>query len=163
MGNEMSKISRRALLGGTTAVAASMGFPRLNHDFLFNSAYAATADRPMVFLAAEALTGNWDPTTHTNLGQLIFESFVFGYLTRCPMRPENPDQLDFELATSVTSIDKFTLEFKLREGVKFHNGEPFTAEDVKATYEYGCMPDRPAQWYPGQVEVEVVDPLTVRI
>ena len=65
MGDEMSNISRRALLGGTTAVAASMGFPRLNHDFLFNSAYAATASRPMVFLAAEALTGNWDPTTHT--------------------------------------------------------------------------------------------------
>lgn len=159
----MSKISRRALLGASTAAAASMGFPRLNHDFLFNSAYAASADKPMVFLAAEALTGNWDPTTHTNLGQLILESFVFGYLTRCPMRPDNPDQLDFELATAVNSIDKFTLEFKLREGVKFHNGEPFTAEDVKATYEYGCMPDRPAQWYPGQVEVEVVDPLTVRM
>ena len=89
----------------------------------------------MVFLAAEALTGNWDPTTHTNLGQLILESFVFGYLTRCPMRPDNPDQLDFELATAVNSIDKFTLEFKLREGVTFHNCEPFTAEDVKATYE----------------------------
>ncbi len=116
-----------------------------------------------MFLGAEALTGNWDPTTHTNLGQLIVESFVFGYLTRCPMRPEQPEQLNFELATAVNPIDKYTLEFKLRDGVVFHDGKPFGAEDVKATFEYGCQPDRAAQWYPGQVEVEAVDNLTARI
>jgi peptide/nickel transport system substrate-binding protein len=158
----MSQISRRALIGGSS-LAVAAGFPRLNPDFLFSSAYAQTASKPMVFLAAEALTGNWDPTTHTNLGQLILESFVFGYLTRCPMRPDNPEQLDFELATAIKSIDKFTLEFKLRDGVTFHDGKPFGADDVKATYEYGSLPDRPAQWYPGQVEVEVVDRLTARI
>jgi peptide/nickel transport system substrate-binding protein len=158
----MSEISRRTLLGGA-ALAAAAGAPRLNPDFLFSSAYAQSATKPMSFLAAEALTGNWDPTTHTILGQLILESFVFGYLTRCPMKPDNPEQINWELATSAKQIDKFTLEFKLRDGVKFHDGKPFGAEDVKATYEYGCLPDRPAQWYPGQVEVEVVDPLTVRI
>ena len=159
----MSQITRRALFGTGVLAAAAAGIPRLNTDFLFNSAYAQTATRPMVFLAAEALTGNWDPTTHTNLGQLILESFVFGYLTRCPMRPEKPEQLDFELATAITPIDKYTLEFKLRDGITFHDGKPFGAEDVKATYEYGSLPDRPAQWYPGQVEVEVVDRLTARI
>ena len=142
--------------------AALTSTPMLNHNFLYNSAFAASG-KPLVFAAAEALTGNWDPTTHTNLGQLIFESYVFGYLTRCPMKPENPTQLNFELATEATEIDKFTLEFKLRDGVTFHNGKPFGAEDVKATYEYGSQLDRPAQWYPGQVDVEVVDRLTVRI
>ena len=142
--------------------AALTSAPMLNHNFLYNSAFAASG-KPLIFAAAEALTGNWDPTTHTNLGQLIFESYVFGYLTRCPMKPENPTQLNFELATEATEIDKFTLEFKLRDGVTFHNGKPFGAEDVKATYEYGSQPDRPAQWYPGQVDVEVVDRLTVRI
>ena len=52
------------------------------------------------------------------------------------MRPEDPTQLNFELATSAKEIDPYTLEFKLRDGVTFHDGKPFGAEDVKATYEY---------------------------
>jgi peptide/nickel transport system substrate-binding protein len=40
------------------------------------------------------------------------------------------------LAESWTvSPDQKTYEFKLREGVKFHNGDPFTAEDVKFSFE----------------------------
>jgi peptide/nickel transport system substrate-binding protein len=39
------------------------------------------------------------------------------------------------LAESWTvSPDQKTYEFKLREGVKFHNGDPFTAEDVKFSF-----------------------------
>jgi len=34
------------------------------------------------------------------------------------------------LATSWERIDDYTVEFHLREGVYFHNGEPFTAQDV---------------------------------
>ena len=35
------------------------------------------------------------------------------------------------LATSWEQLDELTYEFKLREGVKFHNGETFKASDVK--------------------------------
>ena len=39
------------------------------------------------------------------------------------------------LAESWTvSTDQRTYEFKLREGVKFHNGDPFTADDVKFSF-----------------------------
>ena len=39
------------------------------------------------------------------------------------------------LAESWTvSPDQKTYEFKLREGLKFHNGDPFTAEDVKFSF-----------------------------
>jgi peptide/nickel transport system substrate-binding protein len=155
-------LSRRDALKTVLAGVGAAAAVRINPDFFMSSAFAQ-AGKPMRFLAAEALTGNWDPTTHTNLGQLIIEGMMFGYLTRAPMTPENPEELIFELATSLTPIDQYTLEVKLREGVKFHDGQPFTAEDVKATYEYGCQMDRPAQWYPGQVEVEVIDPLTCRI
>lgn len=34
------------------------------------------------------------------------------------------------------SGDQLTWTFKLREGVKWHDGEPLTSEDVKLTYEY---------------------------
>jgi peptide/nickel transport system substrate-binding protein len=40
------------------------------------------------------------------------------------------------LAESWTvSADQKIYEFKLREGVKFHNGDPFTAEDVKFSFQ----------------------------
>src|SRR5271167_2431979 len=41
-----------------------------------------------------------------------------------------------DLATSWSlSEDGTELSFKLREGVKWHDGKPFTAEDVKCTYD----------------------------
>ena len=147
---------------GALAGAGAVGFGRVNPEFLANSAFAAE-ERPIRFLAAESMSGNWDPTSHTVLGQIILEGFVFGYLTRAPMRPEKPDELVMELAESLTPIDAETLEVKLRKGVKFHDGTPFTAADVKASYEYGCKPDRPAQWYPGQVKVDVIDDYTCHI
>jgi peptide/nickel transport system substrate-binding protein len=155
-------INRRDVMLGGLAGAAALGLGRVNPDFLMNSAFAAEG-KVLRFLGAEALTGNWDPTTHTNLGQLIVEGFVFGYLTRAPMTPQKPDELVFELAESMKPIDPFTMEVKLRKGVKFHDGSPFTAADVKATYEYGSQPDRPAQWYPGLVTVDVVDDYTCHI
>jgi ABC-type transport system substrate-binding protein len=40
------------------------------------------------------------------------------------------------LAESWTvSADQRTYEFKLREGVRFHNGDPFTADDVKVSFQ----------------------------
>ena len=33
------------------------------------------------------------------------------------------------------SPDQLVYEFKLREGLKFHNGDPFTAEDVKFSFQ----------------------------
>ena len=55
------------------------------------------------------------------------------------------------------------MEHKLRDGVSCHNSAPFSAEDVKATSESASQPTRPAAWYPGPVEVEVVDRLTARV
>ena len=40
------------------------------------------------------------------------------------------------LATKWTWVDNKTLDFDLRQGVKFHNGKEFDAEDLKYSYEF---------------------------
>lgn len=75
-------------------------------------------------------------------------------------------ELQPALAESWEQLDDRTWEFRLRSGVVFHNGEPFTAADVKFTYDRILDPDTgsPVAFLLGPVkEVEVVDDLTVRI
>jgi peptide/nickel transport system substrate-binding protein len=88
---------------------------------------------------------------------------VFGKLFNTPMRPGASDEIVWDLATGQRLIDPYTVEYTLRDGITFHNGAPFTAEDVKATFEYASQASRPAAWYPGVCEAQVVDRLTVRI
>lgn len=69
------------------------------------------------------------------------------------------------LAESWKRIDERTLEFKLRPGVLFHNGEPLTAEAVRASLARQLDPARPAPNAAllGKVSAVVVDELTVRL
>jgi peptide/nickel transport system substrate-binding protein len=59
------------------------------------------------------------------------------------------------------SPDGLTYEFKLRRGLKFHNGDPVTTEDVKFSYERykgaGATELRTRV-----KQVDIVDPLTIR-
>lgn len=70
------------------------------------------------------------------------------------------------LATSWKWIDDTTLEFKLREGVTFHNGEEFDADDVVYTVSFvadpanGVVTQRNVNWMKTAVKV---DKHTVRI
>ncbi len=70
------------------------------------------------------------------------------------------------LATSWDWVDEKTLELKLREGVKFHNGDDFTADDVVATVNFvakeenGVKTQRNVNW---MESAEKIDDYTVRI
>src|SRR5437016_11279124 len=71
------------------------------------------------------------------------------------------------LAESWRIVNDTTWEFKLRRGVKFHNGEPFTTASVKATIDYALDPATKSHFasaaYWGLVkEVQIVDDFTVR-
>jgi len=69
------------------------------------------------------------------------------------------------LATSWKVVDNTTWEFSLRSGVKFHNGEPFDAQSVKATVDYLKDPANKTHYasrWSLVKEVQIVDPYTVR-
>ncbi|MBM4081048.1 MAG: hypothetical protein FJ278_15195, partial [Planctomycetes bacterium] len=75
-----------------------------------------------------------------------------------------------EMAESWRLVDERTWEFRLRPGIRFHDGSPFTAEDVKFTIDR-IITDRAVGGRSsprrGLIEkvvgAEVVDPHTVRI
>jgi peptide/nickel transport system substrate-binding protein len=69
------------------------------------------------------------------------------------------------LATGWKIVNDTTWEFTLRQGVKFHNGEPFTAHSVKATLEYLQDPaskSHHAAYWKAVKEVQVVNDFAVR-
>jgi peptide/nickel transport system substrate-binding protein len=78
------------------------------------------------------------------------------------VKPMPGNHLAPSLAESWTvSPDGKTYEFKLREGLKFHNGDPFTAEDVK--WSFLRTKGAGAKILQGKVrEVVIVDPYRVR-
>jgi peptide/nickel transport system substrate-binding protein len=69
------------------------------------------------------------------------------------------------LAVSWRAIDDLTWEFKLRRDVKFHDGTPFSAEDVAATYKrVPNVPNSPSSYATFTkpiVETKIVDPYTI--
>lgn len=68
------------------------------------------------------------------------------------------------LAVSWKQVDPKTWEFKLRAGVRFHDGRPFTADDVVFSFKRALMPTSDLKDLIASVaDVVAIDPLTVRI
>ena len=70
------------------------------------------------------------------------------------------------LVTSWKIIDDLTWEFTLRKDVKFHNGYPFTARDVKFSFDRVLNPDQKSPQRGNHVlvkEVEIIDDYRFRI
>jgi peptide/nickel transport system substrate-binding protein len=78
------------------------------------------------------------------------------------VRPMPGEKIGKSLAESWTeSPDGLLYEFKLRSGLRFHNGDPCTAEDVRFSFER-YKGSGAAELRANIERVEVVDPLTVR-
>ena len=75
------------------------------------------------------------------------------------VKPMPGNHLTPSLAESwIVSPDQTVYEFKLREGLKFHNGDAFTAEDVKFSFERA----KGKLLHEKVKEVVIVDPYRVR-
>ena len=92
----------------------------------------------------------------TRIAKQIYETLIF----------QTPDlELVPGLATEWEEVEENLYEFKLREDVTFHNGEPFTAEDVEFTLRRAV--DSPTIGHiVGSIDpdtIEVVDTHTIRV
>jgi peptide/nickel transport system substrate-binding protein len=68
-------------------------------------------------------------------------------------------------ASDVRWLDPTTLEVVLRDGMKFHDGMPVTAEDVQYSFEMPQTPGKAPQFFPNVVNIDkvaIVDPKTLR-
>ncbi len=95
-------------------------------------AVAAKKDNTARF-AYDQVLENIDPYfNNVRLGVIMSQTVWDTLIYRDPTTNEYKPQL----ATAWTWIDDKTLELTLREGVKFHNGEEFDADDVVYTFNY---------------------------
>jgi len=104
-----------------------------------------------------------DPHYHNISPNTAFSSMVFGALADT----DGSSKLQPGLAESWKTVGEDVWEFKLRPGVTFHNGAPFTADDFAFTVEripqVVNSPGSFATYTQAIRAVEVVDPLTLRI
>lgn len=142
-------------VAGTTASSSAPG-P--------TSAAPATIKRGgTLIIGADVSPVGLDPALTTAFASIaIYEQLYSSLLTlEYATNKVKPD-----LAESWKNIDDRTVEFKLRQGVKFHSGREVTAEDVKYTIDRLMDPSVavPLRSYVGPgAAAEVVDKYTVRV
>lgn len=123
----MVSINRRNALGLIGFGAASLTLPRF--------AIAQSNDRPSITIAVQKVSNSNTLDVlreQSNVGERVFFSQLWealiglDYMNNLVRAPA--------LATEWKRIDDQTVELKLRQGVKFHNGDEMTAEDVAFTF-----------------------------
>ncbi|GAB4392140.1 MAG: ABC transporter substrate-binding protein [Kiloniellaceae bacterium] len=150
---------------GLVAAAVALGLAA-------GSSAAAADNRPDLVVAVNKLARSLESAEQMGNVDVRITYNIFDSLIRRDFRADGKgasSDLVPSLAESWTRIDDRTLELKLREGVKFHNGETLTAEDVAFSF------SRSRLWGPQSIvpqarrywshldRVEVVDPMTVRV
>ena len=72
-------------------------------------------------------------------------------------------EMEKNLADVYEQLDPLTLQVRIKEGVKFHNGEELTSEDVKFSIERGRDSPAVMTYFEDIDRVDIVDKYTVNI
>ena len=126
---------------------------------------AAAQSKDTLTVALTSLAPTLDPHMHFERVGILVNINMFDSLLH------RSAKLEFEpsLALSWKALNDTTWEFKLRKGVKFHNGATMTAEDVKFSIERVIEPGKEKKKSPqyGNVraikEVRIVSPDTIHL
>lgn len=127
----------------------------------------ARTDRSDVMVVGIAQTVvTLDPAMHRDrMTEAVLRNIFDGLVTR-----DADSRIVPEMAESWRMADALTWEFRLRPGIRFHDGTPFTAADVKFSFDRIITPgavsgrSSPRRGLIAKVtSVEAVDDMTVRI
>ena len=135
----------------------------MRHLVLLLTLLALPAQAQDLRIGVAAFATSADPHFYNLAANNTLATHVFSRLVqRAPDASLLPD-----LALSWTAAAETTWEFRLRPGVLWHDGQPFTADDVAFSLERApTVPGSPSS-FAGMVRAiirtEVVDPLTIRL
>jgi peptide/nickel transport system substrate-binding protein len=120
----MAQLTRRELLQGAAALGAAAAVNP-------GAAQAQTTPKKELVVAQGGDIADLDPHVSTSANDIRISFNIFDNLVS-----RHPDQkLHPALATEWKLEGQTTWRFKLRQGVKWHNGDPFSSADVKASIE----------------------------
>ena len=121
------ELTRRDLLKGAAALGAAAAVPLTAGG----PALAQTTQKKELITAQSGDISKFDPHYSTSSNDVRVSFNLFDNLTS-----RHPDgKLYPGLATEWKLEGPTTWRFKLRQGVKFHNGDPLTSADVKYSIE----------------------------
>ena len=121
------ELTRRDLLKGAAALGAAAAVPLTAGG----PALAQTTQKKELITAQSGDVSKFDPHFSTSSNDIRVSFNLFDNLTS-----RHPDgKLYPGLATEWKLEGQTTWRFKLRQGVKFHNGDPLTSADVKFSIE----------------------------
>jgi peptide/nickel transport system substrate-binding protein len=135
---------------------------------LVGALLASTATAQTLRVGAQNMSAYIDPgKDHSNVGSQFYYN-TFDTLIDMDQTKDKPTFVP-GLATSWTQVSPQMMEFKLRSGVTFHNGDPMTADDVVFSFNRMFSPVYPPYVVRQRdrldnfARAEKVDDLTVRV
>ena len=149
-------LNRRQALAMMAGAAGATAFPGLSGPAL------AQAGRLRAGITGFTVINTLDPMK----ASLIPEYYIMYGIFNALLKFNSKMEIVPDLAESFSTVDSKTLEFKLRKGVKFHDGGDFTADDVKFSLER-VADEKNASSNRSKMtpiaDIQIADPHTLRI